>query len=190
MKVALFASGTGSNVQAMIDAVQAGKLKAELVALVCDNPKAAVIEKGRQAGIDTLVLAPKDCPSRQVWQEEIRDFLKKRGVELIVLAGFMRIIGEVLLKAFPHSIMNIHPSLLPKHPGRHGIEDTFNSGDSQGGVTVHWVDEGIDTGEIIAQEAVDIQEGWTLEDLERAIHKIEHRLYPATVQAVIDSRKS
>lgn len=189
MRLALFASGSGSNVQAIIDAVQAGKLNVELVALFCDQAGARVIERAEQAGIDTLVLAPKDCPSRQAWEEAIVAFLKERKVELIVLAGFMRILGEPLLEAYPEAIVNIHPSLLPAFPGRQGIQDAYEAGVAETGVTIHWVDAGIDTGEIIVQEKVRIEADWSLDDLAQAIHQVEHRLYPATLQEIIEERR-
>lgn len=188
MNIALFASGTGSNVQAIIDAKNAGQLPANLVALFCDNKQAAVIDKAQKADMDVLVLSPKDCPSRQTWEEAIVAFLQERQIDLIVLAGFMRIIGPGLLKAYPNRIMNIHPSLLPAFPGRNGIQDAFEAQVEETGVTVHWIDEGIDTGEIIAQEALKIDPSWDLAQLEEEIHKIEHTLYPRVIKEFIEAQ--
>lgn len=190
INIALFASGTGSNVQALIEAQKSGRFQANLVALVCDNKQAAVIDKARQAKIQVLVLSPKDCASRQAWEATVIDFLQERQVDLIVLAGFMRIIGPDLLQAYPQRIMNIHPSLLPDFPGRNGIRDAFEAQVEETGVTVHWVDEGIDTGEIIAQAKLKIDPNWGLADLEAEIHKIEHRLYPEVIKEFIDQMKT
>lgn len=186
MKIALFASGNGSNVQAIIDAVQSGKVQAELVALVCDNPNAYVIGRAEQAGIPQLILSPKDCATRMEWERNIVDFLHEKGTQLIVLARFMRIVGESLLVAFPNRILNIHPSLLPFFPGRDGIGDAYRAGVNKTGVTVHWVDAGIDTGPIVRQEEIEIQPNWTLEELEEQMHILEHRVYPETIQQVIE----
>lgn len=186
MKLALFASGTGSNVQAIVDSVKAGRLKAELACLVCDQPHAKVIEIAVREGLPYLVLTPKDCPSRENWEQQILDFLNQHKVDLVILAGFMRIIGQVILSAYPKQVINIHPSLLPAFAGRDGIKDAYKAQVKETGVTIHFVDEGIDTGEIIVQERVTVPSDWSLEQLEVAIHEIEHRLFPATIQTVIE----
>ncbi|HJG48012.1 MAG TPA: phosphoribosylglycinamide formyltransferase [Facklamia tabacinasalis] len=182
MNLALFASGNGSNVQAIIDAVKAGKIAGNIKCIVCDNSKAYVINRAKEAGIDTFILSPKDSPSRQAWELEIIKYLKAHKVDLIILAGFMRILGANLLNHYPKKIINIHPSLLPAFPGRQGIQDAYNEGVKESGVTIHYVDEGIDTGEIIAQKRLQIQPEWTLEELENNIHQIEHSLYPKVIQ--------
>ena len=182
MNLALFASGNGSNVQVIIDAVKEGKIAGNINCIVCDNSKARVIKRAKEAGIDTFILSPKDCPSRQAWELEIIKYLKAHKVDLIILAGFMRIIGANLLNHYPNKIINIHPSLLPAFPGRQGIQDAYNAGVKESGVTIHYVDEGIDTGEIIAQERLQIKPEWTLEELENKIHLIEHSLYPKVIQ--------
>lgn len=186
MRLALFASGTGSNVQAILESVTEGRLKAEVACLVCDQPQAKVIEKARQAGLPYLVLTPKECPNRESWERQILNFLIKYDVDLVILAGFMRIIGHVILSAYPKKVLNIHPSLLPEFPGRLGIKEAYEAKVKETGVTIHYVDEGIDTGEIIAQEKLTIPSDWTLDQLETAIHRIEHELYPATIQTVIE----
>lgn len=187
MKLALFASGNGSNVQAIVEAVKIGTLQAEIVGLVCDNPTAFVIERAQNAGIETFVLSPEQCANKQVWEEQVVTFLQEKGTELVVLAGFMRIVGPTLLEAFPQRITNIHPSLLPNFPGKSGIQDAFDAKVSKTGVTIHWVDAGVDTGPIICQETLNIDPNWTLEQLETRIHAIEHRLYPETLQQIIET---
>lgn len=186
MKLALFASGNGSNVQALIDAVNNGTIKGTIQCLVCDNPKAYVIERAQAAGIDTLVIPPNRCSSRVEWENVILEFLQSHQVDLVILAGFMRIISSTLLNHYPKGIINIHPSLLPAFPGRNSIQDAYDAKVEKTGVTIHYVDEGIDTGEIIAQESLNIQAEWSLELLEEAIHKIEHRLYPKVIQQLIE----
>ena len=185
MKLAIFASGTGSNVMAILKAIEEERITAQAVALVCDNPQAKVLEKVKDYQIDCLVSQPKDFPTRIDWENKIVAFLKDREVDLIVLAGFMRIIGQPLLKAYPKRILNIHPSLLPAFPGRHGIRDAFEAGVTETGVTIHFVDQGIDTGEIIAQKSLPLQEDLSIEELESKIHAIEHDLYPKVIQKII-----
>lgn len=189
MNIALFASGNGSNVQAIIDAAQNGIITDKIHCLVCDNPNAFVIERAKAAQLKVLVLSPKDCESRQHWEEEILEFLQDNNVDFVVLAGFMRIIGETLLKHFQQRIVNIHPSLLPAFPGRRSIEEAFEAGVDVTGVTIHYVDSGIDTGEIIVQESIEIKTSWSLDELEDQIHAIEHRIYPVTIQQTIDKIK-
>lgn len=189
MRLALFASGNGSNVKAIIQAVNSGQISATIACIVCDEPAAYVIERAKQADITCFVLA-RDTLSRQEWEEQVIHYLTEKQVDFIVLAGFMRIIGNTLLHTYPQKIINIHPSLLPQFPGKQSIKDAFDAGVKQTGVTIHWVDSGIDTGDIIAQQALDIQPSWTLAELETAIHTIEHQLYPKTIQEIILSRSS
>ncbi|MDO4670906.1 MAG: phosphoribosylglycinamide formyltransferase [Aerococcus sp.] len=188
-RLALFASGTGTNVAAIIAAVKSGRLQAKIVAIVCDEYQAPVIVRAQQAKCPLLVLNPKDTLSRQGWEEQLVAFLKNQQVDWIALAGFMRIIGQPLLEAFPHHIVNIHPALLPAFPGRTGIEDAYRAKVAKTGVTIHYVDSGIDTGEIIAQESLEIDPKWTLADLAQRIHQIEHRLYPTVLNQLFIQEK-
>lgn len=181
MNLGIMASGNGSNAQAIIDAVQAGNLSAKITCIVSDNPSAHVIKRAELAGIPACVFQPKLFENRHDWELAMIDYFKKQEVDFIILAGFMRIVGQPLLKAFPNRIINIHPALLPAFPGRNGIKDAYEAGVTQTGVTVHFVDEGIDTGEIIAQQAIMIDPEWTLADLEKKIHQVEHQLYPQTI---------
>lgn len=183
MNIAIFASGNGSNAQAIID--KSAIIGAKVVCIVCDNPQAFVITRAKNANIPCLVTDPKDFGRRDEWEQNIVEFVNKFGVKLIVLAGFMRIVSKTLLEAFPKRIINIHPSLLPQFPGRNGIKDAFEAKVSKSGVTIHYVDSGIDTGEIIYQEALNIDPKWTLAQFEEKIHKIEHRIYPKVIQNLI-----
>ncbi|NSL53016.1 phosphoribosylglycinamide formyltransferase [Calidifontibacillus erzurumensis] len=181
-KIAVFASGNGSNFQAIIDAVKEKKLSCNVVLLVCDKPGAYCIERAEKANVPTLVLSPKDFPSKAEYETEILNRLKEEKVELIVLAGYMRLIGETLLSAYEGKIINIHPSLLPAFPGLDAIGQAYNAKVKITGVTVHYVDEGMDTGPIIAQEAVRVEETDTRESLQEKIQKVEHSLYPSVIQ--------
>jgi phosphoribosylglycinamide formyltransferase-1 len=183
--IAIFASGSGSNFQAIADAIAEHRVHANLVLLVCDNPNAFVIERAQKLDVETLILQPKMFQSKADYEQKIADKLKEKGVQWIVLAGYMRIIGERLLNLFPNKIINIHPALLPSFPGAHGIKDAFEYGVKVFGVTIHYVDSGIDTGAIIDQEAFKIKPGMCIEDVEIEIHKIEHHLYPKVLQKLL-----
>ncbi|EKN66227.1 phosphoribosylglycinamide formyltransferase [Schinkia azotoformans] len=181
-KIAVFASGSGSNFQALVDAAKANQLSAEIVLMVCDKPRAYAIERADKAGVPSLVISPKDFASKTDYEKEILQKLNESGVELIVLAGYMRLIGETLLSAYEGRIVNIHPSLLPSFAGKDAIGQAFQAKVKITGVTVHYVDEGMDTGPIIAQEAVKMDEHETRESLEAKIHQVEHLLYPRVIQ--------
>lgn len=180
-RIAVFASGSGTNFQAMIDAVENKQLDAAVVLLVADKPEAKAIERAKQHGIDTFVFNAKEYTSKVQFETEILVRLKELKVDFIVLAGYMRLIGETLLNAFEGRIVNIHPSLLPSFPGKDAIEQAYDANVKVTGVTIHFVDEGMDTGPIIAQEAVYILEDDTIEDLRSKIQKVEHVLYPKTL---------
>lgn len=184
MKIALFASGSGSNVQAIIDNVKSGQLAVEIACVVCDKPKAFVIERAEKAGIPVYVSSPKEFSSREAWEEAVIEYLEPYAIDYIILAGFMRLLKKPLLNAYPNRIVNIHPSYLPAFPGKDGIKDAFEAGVSETGVTVFYVDEGVDTGKIIDQEKIIIQAEWTLADLETAVHAVEHRLYTKVLQTI------
>lgn len=188
LKVAVFASGSGSNFQRIADLTADGKLNIELSLLVCDRPGAYAIERAEKAGVPTFVFKPKDYPDRQSYEREIVRELEARGVELIVLAGYMRLLTEVLVKPFFGRMINIHPSLLPAFPGAKGIADALAYGVKVTGCTVHFVDDGMDTGPIIAQQAVVVQEGDTEEALAARIHQAEHELYPKVIDWISNGR--
>ena len=184
----LMASGTGSNVQALIDAVNHGQIQAEIVGVISDQPQAPVIQKAQAVGIDSFISQPKDYISRKDWEQSILDFCQARSSDLILLAGFMRILSADFLQHYPQQVINIHPSLLPAFPGRQGIKDAYDYGVKITGVTIHYVDDGIDMGPIIAQESLKIDPNWDLAQLESHIHQIEHQLYPATIEKLIQEK--
>ncbi|MFX3673362.1 MAG: phosphoribosylglycinamide formyltransferase [Paenisporosarcina sp.] len=180
-KVAIFASGNGSNFQTIVDAVNQGNLQADVVAVVTDKPEAYVTIRAKKVGISVIAYRPNDFPSKMDYETSILKELQTLQVEWLILAGYMRLIGNTLLSAYPNRILNIHPSLLPAFPGKDAIGQALAHGVKVTGVTVHFVDAGMDTGPILAQEAVDI-EGCNREQAEQRIHAIEHGLYARTLQ--------
>ena len=176
-RIGVFASGTGSNFQAIEKACKEGIIKGEISLLVCDKPDAKVIAKAKAMNIEVFTFLGKEYKDRATYEKEILRELKSREIEMIVLAGYMRLVGDTLLEAFPKKIINIHPSLLPDYPGLNSIQRAFEDGVSKTGVTVHVVDSGMDTGPIIAQRGVEIKETDTLEALEERVHQVEHELY-------------
>ncbi|MDR7238387.1 phosphoribosylglycinamide formyltransferase [Neobacillus drentensis] len=184
-KIAVFASGSGSNFQALIDVVQSGQLDAEISLLVCDQPGAYAIERARAAKIPSFVFTAKDYPSKEHYEEEILTQLQTHGVEFIVLAGYMRLIGSKLLAEFKGRIVNIHPSLLPAFPGKDAVGQALAAKVKWSGVTIHFVDEGMDTGPIIIQERVRLDESETRESLQQKIQQREHKLYPSVLQMLL-----
>ncbi|MGC6770220.1 phosphoribosylglycinamide formyltransferase [Enterococcus sp. LJL51] len=189
MRIAVFASGNGSNFQVIAEAVKAGKIDGEIVLLFSDNKQAKVLERAEQLGIPHVSFSPKDFSEKSIYEGEILHLLEEKKVNFIVLAGYMRLIGPALLEAFPEKIINIHPSLLPQFPGLHGIRDAYEARVKETGVTVHYVDKGVDTGPIIAQERVIITEDDTMSSLEDKIHQVEHRLYPEVLKKIIENRE-
>ena len=180
--IAIFASGNGSNFEAIVSAVQAGEINASVSLLVCDKPGARVISRAESHGIETFAFMPKGYADKAAYEAEILDRLQAAGVQFMVLAGYMRLISKTLLAAYPERIINIHPSLLPHFPGKDAIGQAYRSGARETGVSVHYVDEGMDTGPVIAQRTVEIKAGDTLETLEQNIHRVEHALYIQTLK--------
>jgi phosphoribosylglycinamide formyltransferase 1 len=184
--IAIFASGSGTNFQAIVDAAKNGIVPARVALLVCDKPGAKVIERAERERIPTFVFSPKDYDSKAEFEQAILAELRKREIEFIALAGYMRLIGPTLLDAYEGKIVNIHPSLLPSFPGKDAIGQAYRAGVKVTGVTIHYVDEGMDTGPIIAQRAIAIHEGESLAQLEARIHKVEHELYPAVLKTLLE----
>ncbi len=183
-KLAVFASGTGSNFEAIADACADGRLDAKVVLMVCDKPAAAVVGKAAARGIPSFVFSPKDYPSKEAFETEIVARLDTEGVDLICLAGYMRIVGDVLLKAYEGRIINIHPSLLPAFKGAHAVEQAVAYGVKVYGISIHWVNSDLDGGRIIAQKAFEY-DGNDPEEVHRIGQKIEHQLYVETISKLI-----
>jgi phosphoribosylglycinamide formyltransferase 1 len=184
-KIAVFASGNGSNFQAIIDVVKSGELEADIALLVCDKPGAFAIERANAARIPTFAFNPKEYSSKEAYEEAILEKLTSFGVEFIVLAGYMRLIGPTLLGDYTGRIVNIHPSLLPAFPGKDAIGQALEAKAEWSGVTIHYVDAGMDTGPIIVQERIRISEKETRESLQQKIQSIEHKLYPSILQMLL-----
>lgn len=187
-RIAVFASGRGSNFQALVDAMANGSLGGEISLLVCDKPQAPVVERARKAGIDCFLFQPKDYTSREDYEREIAAELGKRGIDLIVLAGYMRLLTSVLVEPYSGRMINIHPSLLPSFTGKDAISQALAYGVKMTGITVHFVDGGMDTGPVIAQRAVEILEGDDEASLSERIHTVEQQLYPEVVSWFTEGR--
>ncbi|MED4909177.1 phosphoribosylglycinamide formyltransferase [Brevibacillus centrosporus] len=188
-KVAIFASGSGSNFEAIVQAVQSGRLKGvEVSLLICDKPGAKVLERAERLGIEAFVFLPKAYADKTAFETEIVAELQKRGVSLVVLAGYMRLVGETLLAAYEGRIINLHPSLLPAFTGKDAVGQALAYGVKITGVTVHVVDAGLDTGPIIAQIPVAVQENDTAETLAARIHEVEHGLLVDVIGWLVEGR--
>ncbi len=188
LSIGVLASGRGSNFQSIIDAIDSGYLRAKIVLLITDNPNAYAIERARKHGIETLILIPKLSASRTDYYKKISHELKIREVGLVVLAGFMRVVGKPLVDAFRFRIMNIHPALLPSFPGLHGQGQAVDYGVKISGCTVHFVDEGIDTGPIIIQAAVPTFFEDTEDALSERILTLEHKIFPEAIRLFAENR--
>ncbi len=190
LKIGVLASGSGTNLQALIDRCADGSIPAQVACVITNNAAAFALERARKHGIPALHLDHRLFSSREAYDEALVDALREHGVELVCLAGFMRIITPVLIDAFPHAIMNIHPALLPSFPGLHPQRQALNHGVKIAGCTVHFVDTGTDTGPIICQAAVPVMEGDTEETLSARILIEEHRCYPMAVRLFAEGRLS
>lgn len=188
-RIAVLASGRGSNLQAIIDAVESGIIQGAAVALaVSDRKNAYALERARQKEIPTAYLNPRLYVSREEYDRELVAYLEEQQTDLVVLAGFMRLLTPYFVLAFQHRILNIHPSLLPAFPGKNGVADALAYGVKVTGCTVHFVDEGLDTGPIILQEALTVAANDTVESLHRRIHALEHRLYPQAINLWVNGK--
>jgi phosphoribosylglycinamide formyltransferase-1 len=183
-------SGTGSNLQALLDAVAQKKLDARVAVVVSNVPGAGGLERARDAGVEAVVVDHKAYADRRAFDAAVVEVLRARGVEVVVLAGFMRLVTDALLGAFPMRVVNVHPSLLPAFPGVHSQQQAFDYGVRIAGCTVHLVDGGTDTGPILAQAAVPVEEGDDAESLRLRILAREHELLPQVLQWMAEGRVS
>ena len=185
LRIAVFASGQGSNFQAMVNAQQSGLLNsATIELLVCDKPEAPVVQRAVDAEVDTFVFRPKEYSSREEYELEILSELAQRQIDLIVLAGYMRLLTPTMVNPYTGRMINVHPSLLPAFPGKDAIGQALEYGVKLTGITVHFVDNGMDTGPIIAQQSLLIEAGDTADTLAARIHQIEQTLYPQVVARI------
>jgi phosphoribosylglycinamide formyltransferase-1 len=183
LRLGVLGSGRGSNLEAIASAINEGRIPANLAAVLSDQPGARILELGRRYSARTEMVVPTTPRGRLDAETEGKfvDVLREENVDLVVLAGFMRIVGPVFLAAYPRRIINIHPSLLPKHRGANAAAQALAAGDETTGCTVHYVDEGVDTGEIIAQREVPVLPGDTAEALQARIQAAEHELLPSVI---------
>ncbi len=181
MNFAVFCSGQGTNLQAIIDAARKGRIKARLALVVCDNPKAYAVERARRAGIPAAVFDPKDFPSKKELESAMIRELSARKIGLIALAGYMRILSSGFVRKYRNRIINIHPALLPAFKGGQAIKDAIQYAVKVTGPTVHFVTEEVDGGPIILQEACPVRHDDTEKTLLARVHKLEHKLYPEAI---------
>ena len=186
VNIAVFASGSGTNFETILQHIEDGSLPVQCQCLIVDKEQAYARTRAKQHQIEDYYFNPKSYPNKEAYEKDILKVLKDKNVDLIVLSGYMRFIGKVLLEAYPKAIINLHPAYLPEFPGAHSIQDAFEAGVSQTGVTVHYVDEGVDTGPIIRQERVPIDSNWNLETLEEHVHAMEYDLFWQVIKSVAE----
>lgn len=178
----VLASGRGSDLQSIIDAVQAGQIKAKIGVVLTDKPNVMALQRAEKAGIPAICIDRKQCSGREEFEYKLVEQLKKYGVTLVILAGFMRILSPYFVNEFKNCIMNIHPSLLPSFGGAHAHRDVLAYGVKVSGCTVHFVDEGMDSGPIIMQKAVPVLDDDTEETLAARVLEQEHIIYPKVIE--------
>ncbi len=179
--IAVFASGSGSNFEAIVRAEKNYKVSL----LIVDKIDAFALERAKKLGVESVALLPEQFTNKSEYEEAIIKILEKHNIDFIALAGYMRLLGKTLLDAYEGKVVNIHPSLLPSFKGKDAIQQAIDSNVTEIGVTVHWVDSGMDTGEIIAQEAFSINNKMSAEDIESRVHVVEHKLYPRVLNELL-----
>lgn len=177
LPIGVLISGSGTNLQAIIDEIEAGNLNVRIVKVLSSRPDAYGLERAEQAGIPTVALTRQNYDDGTADERIVAEF-RDAGAQYLVMAGYMRMIGAPVLQAFPDKVINLHPALLPSFPGAHGIQDAYDAGVKVTGVTVHFANEEYDKGPIIAQRAVPVLEGESVDDLEARIHQTEYQIYP------------
>jgi phosphoribosylglycinamide formyltransferase-1 len=181
-------SGSGTNLQAVIDACASGAIKAHVAVVISNKAEAFGLERARKAGIPALHIDPNAFGDIRKYNHALREALDEHGTELVVMAGYMRLLGKEVLQAYPGAVINLHPALLPAFPGASAIKDAFDYGVKITGVSVHFADEEFDRGPIIVQEPIRIEESDTVSSLEAKIHTVEHRLLPEAIGLIADGR--
>jgi phosphoribosylglycinamide formyltransferase 1 len=186
-RIVVLASGSGTNLQAILDRLH-GQGLVEVVGVGSDKPAAGALERGRRAGVETAVFAAADYADRAARDEAMGDWIAAREADLVVLAGYMQLLSAPFVARFRNRVVNIHPALLPSFPGLDAIGQALAAGVEATGVTVHFVDEGVDTGPVIAQREVPVPAGVAREELEAAVHAVEHELYPEAIRMIAEGR--
>ncbi len=188
VNIGVLASGRGTNLQAIIEAVEEGRIKGKISIVISDNPDAYALKRAKQHNIETQYIDFRSFKNREDYDKEIIKSLKEKKIELVVLAGYMRILSPFFINAYKNKIMNIHPALLPSFPGLHAQRHAAEYGVKVSGCTVHFVDEGMDSGPIILQKAVEVKDNDSEESLAERILREEHRIYPQAIQLFSQSR--
>jgi phosphoribosylglycinamide formyltransferase-1 len=188
MRLAVLASGYGSNLQAILDAIGRKEIAGQVGVVISDVESAFALERAKKCGIEAVYINPREYKDRETFDEAVAGLLEERKIDLVILAGYMRFLSPPFVKKFWGRIMNIHPSLLPAFPGLNGVKKALSYGVKVSGCTVHFVDEGLDTGPIILQEAVPVLDEDTEDSLHERIHRLEHRLYPEAIQLFIEKK--
>lgn len=188
LKIAVFASGRGSNFQSIIDNIKSGDIPAEIKLLISDRQDAGALKRAEHEEIEHLFIDPAHFETKADYEEELIGLLENAGVELVVLAGYMRILSPLFVKHFQNQIINIHPSLLPAFKGLDAQEQAVDYGVKYSGCTVHFVDQGMDTGPIIKQAVVEVEADDSADDLAARILKEEHKIYPEAVKLIAEGR--
>jgi phosphoribosylglycinamide formyltransferase-1 len=188
LRIGILASGSGTNFQALAEACRDQRIPAEVALLIVNVPGAGALVRAEKLGVPSKVIEHKRFADRAAFEKEVVAELKQAGVEVVCLAGFMRLVGQTLLDAFAGRMLNIHPALLPSFPGLNGIKQAFDYGVAITGCTVHFVDAGTDTGPILLQAAVPVLSDDTEQTLAERIHAEEHRLYPEAVKLIAEGR--
>ncbi len=186
--LAVLASGRGSNLQAIIDNIENGYLKARITVVISDVGDAYALERARKHGIEAVSINPENFATKESYEKEILGVLKAHDAELVLLAGYMRVVGQTLLKEYKNRMLNIHPALLPAFPGLHAQKQAFDHGVKVAGCTVHFVDDALDGGPIILQRCVEVKENDTAESLADRILEQEHKIYPEAVKLFAENR--
>ncbi|MFW5855654.1 MAG: phosphoribosylglycinamide formyltransferase [Bacillota bacterium] len=188
LNLGVLASGRGSNLQSIIDTVEAGSLKAEIKVVISDRENARALQRAKNHDLKNIFINPKNFPGKKAYEKKLIAVLEESEVELVVLAGFMRLLSPCFVQNYQHQIMNIHPSLLPAFPGLNAQRQALEYGVKVSGCTIHFVDEGMDSGPIILQEAVSIREDDTVKSLSHRILKKEHQIYPRAIKLYAQDR--
>ncbi len=188
LKIGVLISGSGTNLQAIIDRINDGSLNASVELVISSRPDAYGLKRAEAADVDSFTLSKEFYKENDDPDDFIARMFRERGCEYIIMAGYMRMVHASLLDAFPNRVVNLHPALLPSFRGAHAIQDAFDRGVKVTGVTVHFANEEYDKGPIIAQRALTVEEGWDVDTLEAHIHEIEHELYPEVIGWLADGR--
>jgi phosphoribosylglycinamide formyltransferase 1 len=187
-RIVVLASGSGTNLQAILDQLHGGEESIEVVGVGSDNQGAMALERARKVGVETAVFPTSEYKDRAARDRALGDWIESRGADLVVLAGYMQLLSPEFVARFRNRVINVHPALLPAFPGIDAVQQAIDHGSKVTGVTVHFVDEGVDSGPIILQRAVEVAPSRAWDETEKAIHATEHELLPETIRLIAAGR--